>query len=125
MSDSSALSDHFRCISERGDPLEEMAEVVDHEAFRPVLEDALQYSDGSRGGRPPYDPVAMFKIPILAAQHGSATPGRSAWSATVQVGSGFQGSNQASRRRTRTRSCLLYTSPSPRDGLLSRMPSSA
>ena len=25
----------------------------------------------------------------------------------------------------RTHSCLLYTSPSPRDGLLSRMPSSA
>ena len=25
----------------------------------------------------------------------------------------------------RTQSCLLYTSPSPRDGLLSRMPSSA
>ena len=24
-----------------------------------------------------------------------------------------------------TRTCLLYTSPSPRDGLLSRMPSSA
>ena len=28
-------------------------------------------------------------------------------------------------RITRLRSCLLYTSPSPRDGLLSRMPSSA
>ena len=27
--------------------------------------------------------------------------------------------------RRRIRSCLLYTSPSPRDGLLSRMPSSA
>ena len=26
---------------------------------------------------------------------------------------------------TRYRDCLLYTSPSPRDGLLSRMPSSA
>ena len=26
---------------------------------------------------------------------------------------------------TRSRDCLLYTSPSPRDGLLSRMPSSA
>ena len=25
----------------------------------------------------------------------------------------------------RSRGCLLYTSPSPRDGLLSRMPSSA
>ena len=28
-------------------------------------------------------------------------------------------------RLTRTWGCLLYTSPSPRDGLLSRMPSSA
>ena len=27
--------------------------------------------------------------------------------------------------RTKNRPCLLYTSPSPRDGLLSRMPSSA
>ena len=27
--------------------------------------------------------------------------------------------------RIMSRSCLLYTSPSPRDGLLSRMPSSA
>ena len=27
--------------------------------------------------------------------------------------------------RTQTHPCLLYTSPSPRDGLLSRMPSSA
>ena len=29
------------------------------------------------------------------------------------------------RTRERTKNCLLYTSPSPRDGLLSRMPSSA
>ena len=29
------------------------------------------------------------------------------------------------RWKTRCRICLLYTSPSPRDGLLSRMPSSA
>ena len=29
------------------------------------------------------------------------------------------------RKRTQSRGCLLYTSPSPRDGLLSRMPSSA
>ena len=28
-------------------------------------------------------------------------------------------------RGVKQRSCLLYTSPSPRDGLLSRMPSSA
>ena len=28
-------------------------------------------------------------------------------------------------KETSTKACLLYTSPSPRDGLLSRMPSSA
>ena len=28
-------------------------------------------------------------------------------------------------RETQDNTCLLYTSPSPRDGLLSRMPSSA
>ena len=28
-------------------------------------------------------------------------------------------------QQSHTRACLLYTSPSPRDGLLSRMPSSA
>ena len=32
---------------------------------------------------------------------------------------------EAQQSVTATRSCLLYTSPSPRDGLLSRMPSSA
>ena len=29
------------------------------------------------------------------------------------------------KRQAETNACLLYTSPSPRDGLLSRMPSSA
>lgn len=44
-----------------------MARVIDFEVFRPALEEALAYSDGSKGGRPPYDPVAMFKVLIRAA----------------------------------------------------------
>ena len=40
-----------------------------------------------------------------------------------EVGSSFEGFDFAIVRRDET--CLLYTSPSPRDGLLSRMPSSA
>lgn len=44
-----------------------MARVVDFEAFRPVLDAALGYADGSKGGRPPYDPVTMLKVLILAA----------------------------------------------------------
>jgi IS5 family transposase len=63
------LSDHLKRLSETGDPLETMGRVLDFEAFRPVLETALRYSDGSKGGRPPYDPVSMFKVLILAAQH--------------------------------------------------------
>ena len=31
----------------------------------------------------------------------------------------------AQLKKIRSKACLLYTSPSPRDGLLSRMPSSA
>ena len=38
---------------------------------------------------------------------------------------GMTPENTAQLRETEFYTCLLYTSPSPRDGLLSRMPSSA
>nr|WP_256442347.1 hypothetical protein [Acetobacter persici] len=31
------------------------------EVFRPELNKALAYSDGSKGGRPPFDPVLVFQ----------------------------------------------------------------
>lgn len=43
---------------------------MNFELFRPDLEAALAYSDGARGGRPLYDPVLMFKIVVIQAQHG-------------------------------------------------------
>ncbi|CAN1503842.1 COG3039 Transposase and inactivated derivatives, IS5 family [Sphingomonadaceae bacterium] len=66
------LSDHLKRLSANGDPLEELGRIVDFEGFRPILDNALAYSDGSKGGRPPYDCVAMFKILILAAQNNVA-----------------------------------------------------
>jgi transposase len=54
-------------LSAAGDPLERRALVVDFEIFRPVLEAALTRSDRSRGGRPPYDTVLMFRILVLQA----------------------------------------------------------
>jgi transposase, IS5 family len=63
------LSGHLKRLSAHGDPLEELARVIDCEAFRPVLVAALADGDGSKGGRPPYDPVAMLKVLVLAAQH--------------------------------------------------------
>src|SRR5215204_5093489 len=69
------LPDHLHRLSEAGDPLEAMTQAVDFEAFRPMLEEALAYSDGAKGGRPPYDPVAMFKALILAAQNNVSDAG--------------------------------------------------
>ena len=63
------LSDQLRRLSDSGDPLETMGRVVKFEVFRPALEKALAYGDGAKGGRPPYDPVAMFKVLILAPQN--------------------------------------------------------
>lgn len=66
------LSDHLKRLSANGDPLEELGRVVDFEGFRLILDNALAYADGLKGGRPPYDCVAMFKILILAAQNNVA-----------------------------------------------------
>ncbi|CAM5212695.1 Transposase, IS5 family OS=Bosea thiooxidans OX=53254 GN=SAMN05660750_03421 PE=3 SV=1 [Bosea thiooxidans] len=54
-------------LSEAGDPLEKLNAVVPWEVFRKPLVKALKRSDGAKGGRPPYDPVLMFKILVLQA----------------------------------------------------------
>lgn len=63
------LSEHLEALSRHGDPLEVLDATVDFEYFRGWLVEGLGYSDGSKGGRPPFDPVAMFKALILQAQH--------------------------------------------------------
>jgi IS5 family transposase len=55
----------LQALSAKGDPLERLAVAVDFELFRAELEAALQRSDRSKGGRPPYDPVLMFKALVL------------------------------------------------------------
>ena len=52
-------------LSGLGDQLEAFSRTVDFEVFRPELEKALAYSDGSKGGRPPFDPLLMFKILVI------------------------------------------------------------
>ena len=63
------FSDHLARLSATGDPLEALDAHVDFEAFRPVLTEALAYGDRPQGGRPPYDPVTMFKVLVLASMH--------------------------------------------------------
>ena len=66
------LSEHLKRLSAYGDPLEQLGRIIDFEAFRPTLTAALVYGDGAKGGRPPYDPVAMLKVLVLAAQNNVA-----------------------------------------------------
>jgi transposase, IS5 family len=56
-------------LSGLGDQLEAYAKAVDFELFRPELEAALAYADGGKGGRPPFDPIMMFKILVIQAQN--------------------------------------------------------
>ena len=55
------VEDRLARLSGLGDQIEAFSRTVDFEAFRPDLENALAYSNGSKGGRPPFDPVLMFK----------------------------------------------------------------
>jgi transposase, IS5 family len=59
------LDERHLALSAARDPLERLAVVVDFELFRQDLELALDRSDRAKGGRPPYDPVLMFKVLVL------------------------------------------------------------
>ena len=70
------VEDRMRRLSDLGDQLEAYAATVDFECFRADLEAALAYSDGAKGGRPPYDPVLMFKACDLSRRK-PGSPGHS------------------------------------------------
>ena len=61
------IDDRYGRLSAAGDPLEKLNAVVPWEVFRKPLAKALKRSDGVKGGRPPFDPVLMFKIMVLQA----------------------------------------------------------
>ena len=56
-------------LSAKGDDLERLSALVNFELFRPSLEIAVPRGDRSKGGRPPFDHVLMFKVLILQAMH--------------------------------------------------------
>src|SRR5438105_14423292 len=61
------IDDRLKRLSDLGDQLEAFRVAVDFETFRPELNAALSYANGSQGGRPPSDPVTMFKILVIQA----------------------------------------------------------
>jgi transposase, IS5 family len=63
------VDERLKELSAKGDDLERLNTIVDFEAFRPDLARAVPRSDGSKGGRPPFDHVLMWKVLILQASH--------------------------------------------------------
>lgn len=64
------VADRLRELSAKGDDLERIAGLVDFTMFRAELGRAVPRSDGSKGGRPAFDHVLMFKVLLLQAMHG-------------------------------------------------------
>jgi IS5 family transposase len=64
------VEERLRELSAKGDDLERIAALVDFALFRPELERAVPRADGTKGGRPAFDHVLMFKILLLQAMHG-------------------------------------------------------
>lgn len=52
-------------ISKYKDPLQTLKRYIDWEAFRPGIESCFKVNDPSKGGRPPYDKILLFKIIML------------------------------------------------------------
>ena len=71
------VDERLRWLSDLGDQLLAFTAAVDFEMFRPELTWALAYADGSQGGRPPFDPVTMFKILVSRRRTPSPTSGPS------------------------------------------------
>lgn len=63
------IDERLKDLSAKGDDLERLKALVDFEMFRPALRRAVPRSDGSKGGRPPFDHVLMFKVLILQSMH--------------------------------------------------------
>jgi IS5 family transposase len=61
------VDERLKRLSGLGDHLKAFAAAVDFEMFRVDLVAALGYCDGAQGGRPPFDPVMMFKILVIQA----------------------------------------------------------
>ena len=61
------IDERLTRLSDLGDQLEGFRAAVDFEMFRDALDQALAYADGVQGGRPPFDPVMMFKILVIQA----------------------------------------------------------
>lgn len=65
------FDENFRLqeLTKMGDPLEKLNKHIDFETFRELLESGFDKYDESKGGRPPFDKVMMFKGLVLKSMY--------------------------------------------------------
>ncbi len=63
------IDERLKDLSAKGDDLERLKGLIDFAMFRPALEQAVPRADRSKGGRPPFDHVFMFKVLVLQTMH--------------------------------------------------------
>jgi hypothetical protein len=68
------VDEHLRELSANGDDLERIAALVDFERLRVNLERVPQRSDGTKGGRPAFGHVLMFKVLLCGCRRRRAAP---------------------------------------------------
>jgi transposase, IS5 family len=59
------LDDRYEKLSQSGDPLVQLNEIIPWGEFRPLLRKALHKAKKSNAGRKPFDSILMFKILVL------------------------------------------------------------
>jgi len=59
------VENRLKVLSDFGDPLEKLSDVVDFEVFRKTINRSVSFRLSNKGGRPPWDCVLMFKILVL------------------------------------------------------------
>lgn len=64
--------EHEQAVAAKGTGILKLRDLIPWESFRPLLEGLTGYAtrDWSKGGKPPFDPVLMFKVLALQKFHG-------------------------------------------------------
>ena len=64
--------EHEQAVAAKTTGILKLRDVIPWESFRPLLEDLTGYAtrDWAKGGKPPFDPVLMFKVLVLQKFHG-------------------------------------------------------
>jgi IS5 family transposase len=62
-------------LRQAGDPILRLQEAIDWELFRPVVEGLVAVAPKGPGGRPPFDPLLMFKALVLGRLHNLSDEG--------------------------------------------------